>query len=378
MAWSLRVARAFGIPIRVHLTFLLIVGYGAFTWGARHGTWGVLFGIASTLLLFASVALHELGHSVVAQRRGLAVREILLLPFGGVALLDGKPKRPADELAIAVAGPAVNFVLATLLGLVGLGLLAVGALDVASIRTLTPSASTLLALVVAGNLSLGLFNLLPIFPMDGGRVLRAILAGRFGMEKGTRWAAGFGQIAAVGLGTYAMFQGAFVLAFIAVLVFFAAGRERMEATALEALAGFRAGDVAQVPSVLLEPGESVSSAMIRAFRSSDSVLPVVLGERLLGVVTLTELALSAKAGRAHEPVAAIASKAWIDVDVALPLPSLYSELERSRAIVAVVHEDGVPVGLVSSEHLGRAAAISSLGLGVEPRRPSTDAPAQGS
>ncbi|MBI3205319.1 MAG: site-2 protease family protein [Myxococcales bacterium] len=362
MAWSFQVAKAFGIPIRVHLTFLLIVAWSAFTWGSRHGARGALFGVASILLLFVSVALHELGHSVVAQRRGLTVREIVLLPIGGVAALDGKPSRPRDELWIALAGPAVNFVLALVLGLGAVGLASAGLLDVASVRAMVPTFSTLLALLIAGNVSLGLFNLLPIFPMDGGRVLRALLADHYGMEKGTRWAAGFGQVAAVGLGTFAILSGAFVMAFIAVMIFFAAGRERLEAAALGAAKGIVAADVSRAPSVLLEPGESIGSATRRSLRASDDVLPVVLGERLAGVVSLADLVVAMRTGREREPVAAIASQAWIDVDVTTPLETLLDELARKRALLAVVHDQGVPVGVVTGSQLRSALQISGLAL----------------
>ncbi|MBE7482211.1 MAG: site-2 protease family protein [Polyangiaceae bacterium] len=363
MSWSFQIARAFGIPIRVHLTFLLIVAWAAFSWGGRHGFHGALFGVISTLALFVSVTLHELGHGVAAQRRGLRVLEIVLLPLGGVAALDGKPARPRDELWIALAGPAVNFALAVVLGGAAVGLHAMGLLDVAKIRGLVPSWSTLLALLVLGNLSLGLFNLLPIFPMDGGRVLRALLAGRFGMARGTRWAAGFGQIAALGMGTFALVNGAFLLALIAVMVFFAAGRERLDATARSALAGLRAGDVARGPSVLLQPGELVGAALRRTLRTSDDVFPVVLGETLVGVVTRDALVFAGRAGRHDDPVAALQTRAWSEVDVNAPVEVVLDELERGQSALAVVLDEGVPVGVIAREHLLSSVLATSAVLG---------------
>lgn len=377
MSWSIQVARAFGIPIRVHLTFLLIVAWGAFTWGSQHGARGALFGVVSMLLLFVSVALHELGHSVVAQRRGLTVREILLLPIGGIAALEGKPARPRDELWIALAGPAVNFVIALGLAAAIFGLNAAGQFDLAAARAMTPGGSTLLALLLLGNVTLGLFNLLPIFPMDGGRVLRALLAGRFGMERGTRWAAGFGQVAAVGLGAFAVLNGALVLSLIAVMIFFAAGRERMEAKALGAMKGLRAADLAQVPGLLLEPGDSIGHAVAKALRTSDGVLPVVLGETLLGVVTRAALALAMRSGRAHEPVAAIASKAWVEVELGTPVEAVIESMDGAQAVMAVVHDDGVPVGVITRDHLHSAVLLSSLAgppKTVAPGAPSEIAP----
>jgi len=354
MSWSIRVARAFGIPIRVHLTFLLVLAWGAFTWGKGHGPGGALFGVLFTLLLFVSVTLHELGHSVVAQRRGLQVREIVLLPIGGIAALDGKPARPRDELAIALAGPAVNFVIALVLAVAAVGLHSQGLFDVGQVRASLPSWSTLLALLVVGNLSLGLFNLLPIFPLDGGRVLRALLAGRFGMERGTRWAAGFGQIAAVGLGTFAVLNGAVVLAFIAVLVFFAAGRERLEAVTKTALGGLRAGDVCYVPRLQLEPGERIEAASIRALRFPEDAFPVVMGSTLVGVVTRAQLALASRVGAHDDFVASIQVRQWSEVDLCTPIESVLEQLERPGVQLAVVLDDGVPVGIITREHLHSA------------------------
>lgn len=364
MSWSLRIAQAFGIPIRVHVTFLLIVAWGALSWGSRHGAAGALFGVASTLLLFVSVALHELGHSVVAQRRGLRVREIVLLPIGGVASLEGRPSRPRDELWIALAGPAVNFALAALLGGVALGLHASGYLSLESAKAMTPSWSTLLALLVAGNLSLGLFNLLPIFPMDGGRVLRALLASRWGMERGTRWAAGFGQIAAVGMGTFAVVNGAFLLGLVAVLVFFAAGRERLETTARRALRGLRAGEVSRVPSLSFSPGEPVATALGQTLRTTEEVYPVVRNGELVAVVTRAELMFAARAGRFAEPVSAVASPAFVEVDTSAELDAVLDSLERSGAVLAVVLEENVPVGVISRDQLHTAILMSSGALGT--------------
>lgn len=363
MSWSIRIARLFGIPIRVHVTFLLIVGWGAWAWGSAHGLTGALFGVGLTLLLFASVALHELGHSVVAQRRGLEVLEIALLPIGGVATLNGRPARPRDELQIALAGPAVNLAIAVLLGAAAFALHGLGLLELEPIRSVTPSWSTLLALLLAGNLTLALFNMLPIFPMDGGRVLRALLASRWGMERGTRWAAGAGQVGAVAMGAYAVVSGAWLLALVAALVFLAAGRERFDAAARGTLASSRAAEVAQAPGVLLEPGESIVRALSRSLRSSDDVFPVVLGEQLVGVVSRAELAFAARAGRSAEPVAAIQSRGWVDVDVDETLDRVLEAMERERASLAVVHEDGVPVGVISRGHLYSAVLTVMPALG---------------
>ena len=161
------------------------------------------------------------------------------------------------------------------------------------------------------------------------------------------------------------------------MLFFAAGRERMEAKALGAMKGLRAADLAQVPGLLLEPGDSIGHAVAKALRTSDGVLPVVLGETLLGVVTRAELALAMQRGRAHEPVAAIASKAWVEVELGTPVETVIESMDGARAVMAVVHDDGVPVGVITRDHLHSAVLLSSLAgppKTVAPGAPSEVAP----
>jgi len=172
MSWSLKIGRIRGIDLRVHVTFLFIVALFAFQYRdfGSNGWQGALFGLLYVLLLFACVVLHELGHSLVAQRFGVKVRDITLWPIGGVARMEEIPRKPGQELLVAIAGPAVNFVIAAILGTVLIGLFAVGALgDIMRLPELMsqPSWETLLLYLFATNLGLGLFNLIPAFPMDG-------------------------------------------------------------------------------------------------------------------------------------------------------------------------------------------------------------------
>jgi stage IV sporulation protein FB len=214
--------------LRIHLTFFVVPLISAYQWGATHGWAGAFFGVAVVLLLFTAVALHELGHALVARWFGIPVSAITLLPIGGVAALEGRPRTPFAEAAIAIAGPAVNFLLAVpLFGLTIAHALLYGLPSAATV--LEPSWGTLLLLLSVGNLALGLFNLLPVFPLDGGRVLRALLSTQLGEHRATRWASGTGQVAAAALFAWAVFTLKPLLALIAVFLFLAAGRERREA-----------------------------------------------------------------------------------------------------------------------------------------------------
>jgi len=211
MSWAYRVARVSGIDIKIHVTFLLILLLGGMEWGRHHGAAGFVFGVVLMLALFTCVTLHELGHSLAAQYFKIPVREIVLLPIGGVAMLGKLPEKPRQELIIAAAGPAVNVVIAAVLALVGAPVLATldgrGLLEGAAPA---PSPATFLVWLLAANVTLVVFNMIPAFPLDGGRMLRAVLAMFTDYARATRIAATIGQAAAVLLvilGVYAVQDG---------------------------------------------------------------------------------------------------------------------------------------------------------------------------
>lgn len=211
---ALRLARVAGIPIYAHATLLLLLPFAAIS-AARIASVSFLGGLLGALGFFASIVLHELGHSLVALRKGCRVREIMLLPIGGVAQLDRMPSRPRDEMHVAAAGPAVS------LGLYLAGRILSGlAADLGM-----ASAARVLAMLGGVNLMLALFNLLPSFPMDGGRIFRAWLTPKLGRLLATQLAAGAGRLMAVVFGLIALFQFNPLLLLIALFIYQAAGAE---------------------------------------------------------------------------------------------------------------------------------------------------------
>ncbi len=215
MKWSWKLGRFAEIDTYVHASFLLLVAWAAWAAWAGAGTGlAVVMGVAFLLAVFASVLLHELGHALVARRYGIATRRIILSPIGGIAQLEGMPREPRHELAVALAGPAVNFVIAAGLWLV------------APMFGATPILASLLGSLMLANLGLGLFNLVPAFPMDGGRALRAILASRVGPYRATELAATVGKVAAGLMGVVGLVWGPFLLTVVAAFVWFAANAEQ--------------------------------------------------------------------------------------------------------------------------------------------------------
>lgn len=348
MRWSARVFSIRGIDVRVHATFLLVVALGAWQWGAHSGARGAIFGAGFMLALFGCVLLHELGHSFAAQHFGLKVKEILLLPIGGIATLHGRPVTPRQEVAIALAGPAVNVVLAAVfmvvLWLTGFISTTLGQLSAVSV---TPSLTGLLLLLVSGNATLALFNLLPVFPLDGGRVLRALLEMRWGVARGTAWAAGIGQIASLGLLGYAFLSGQLLLGVISVLVFIAAAQENLQAQLRAPLETLTAGDVAELPAVDLDESMRVRDAIPWLLRTQQSSLPVVSGDRVLGVVQRAELLALAT----HPEAELISVRAIMhdapELDGQLPLAVALERMRERATAVAVIVTSSQPVGLLA-------------------------------
>jgi Zn-dependent protease/CBS domain-containing protein len=241
MSWSLPVFRIAGIQLRIHITFLLLIAWLAFGYYAQGGSAVAASRVIFVLLLFLCVVLHEFGHAFAAKAFGINTPDITLLPIGGVARLERMPEEPVQELIIAVAGPLVNVVIA-------LGLFVVGGAQGLLNRS-TVEGGGLIAQLLTINIVLVLFNLLPAFPMDGGRVLRALLATRMSYARATQVAATVGQGFAFIFGFIGLLWNPFLI-FIALFVYIGASQEA-------ALAQMK--DVAR--------RFPVSSAMVREFRT---------------------------------------------------------------------------------------------------------------
>jgi len=362
MRGSFRFLRVAGIDLRVHYTFPLVLVYGAVLWSGPHGLNGALFGCLLMLALFACVVLHELGHSLVARRLGIPVREIVLLPIGGMALMVRSPRRPLHELLIAAAGPAVS----ALLAVAFYGLLAVSypdlgraAFQLVDPRQAQPSLSTLLAWLAASNLGLLLFNLIPAFPMDGGRMLRAILASFLGFRRATRFAAGLGQVVAMLLGAFAVINGLVLLAVVAVFIFTAAAQQRGAEEARGVLSTLRLGDAYNKYALVLAPGDRLSKVVDYLLTSYQPDFAVLHGGELLGVVT-RNVVLRALAEDPSDPyVAGLMDRNYLRLDSRQSLAEAQELMaEQSRSVAAVFAGDRY-LGLINLDDLREALQIAA-------------------
>ena len=286
-----------GIRVFVHWTFLILpawIAYGGFSEG--HSVEQILGHIGLVLIVFFCVVLHEFGHALTAQRFGIATRDITLLPIGGVASLERMPEEPRQEFLITVAGPLVNLVIA------GLGFLVIVAMGLSvflSDAVLGADTWTeVLSFIVGANLLLFLFNLIPAFPMDGGRIFRSLLSMRLPREKATRIAAGLGRVLAIGFAVYGLMNGQPFLALIGVFIFFAAGAEARNVRQQTMLRGIRVHEVMRTRFWAL-PGEAtVQQAVEELLAGGDKVLLVMDDGRYKGILQRDDLMQAVTAGRA--------------------------------------------------------------------------------
>lgn len=359
MNWSFRIAKVKGIEIRVHATFALVLVWAAFNWGVGQGLGltGALYGITLISLLFVCVTLHELGHSLVARHYGMTVRDITLLPIGGLARLEGEPARPAQEFWMALAGPTVNVVLAAMLGLVALPLLgwhAVGGLDLLWERLNQPGLARLLLDLVTANVGLALFNLLPAFPMDGGRVLRALLALRMGKLNATRIAARVGQGLGVLLGLWGLFSGGWNLALIAIFIFAGAEQEWRETQLKATLRQVPASAALARGGVLLSPVEPLAYAADVALRSGQTGFAVSDRGTLVGVLTRKDMAEGLQRYGPNTPVWRVMRTRFPVAQTSEPLLDLQRKMQASGSPVVSLIEGQRFVGLVTLEDIRNA------------------------
>ncbi len=354
MKWSWKLGRFAGIDVYMHVTFLLLVAFFAWSAYAQSGTVaGALGGVVYILALFGSVVLHEFGHALTARRFHIPTRDITLYPIGGVARLERMPDKPIEELWVALAGPAVNVVIAALLFL----WLSVtdGLVPVTQVSMLT---GPLLPRLLYANVALVLFNLLPAFPMDGGRVLRALLALRLDYVRATQIAAMLGQGMAVLFAFAGLFGNPFLL-FIAWFVWTAASQETSLVQIKSALGGIPVSRAMVREFRTVSPEDALRSVTDLLLAGSQQDFPVVSEGRVVGVLTRQAVlgALSQAGGDGR--VAEVMTREFQTASPNDMLEPLFIRMQAQRGLmVPVVHLDRL-VGLVTLENIGEFLMIQS-------------------
>ena len=348
--WSIHLATIRGIPIRVHLSFFLLMLFLGWRTISSSGLRVAIIEQVLVLAVFGCVALHELGHAVAAVRYGVPMSEITLYPFGGVARMAGRPPQGSVEVVIALAGPVVNLAIAGVLFVVSTGAV-VAPGDAFGLR--------LLAMVFWANLILACFNLLPAFPLDGGRILRGLLTIRMGWARATVWAASIGQVAAVLL-ILVGFMHDFWLVLAGLLVLPAANAELRYALAVRQFANRRVGEVARTELVTIDATTTISEAAELSVATPVADFLVLDNNRPVAYLSAPRLWARV---RSDEPgtlsVAAIAEALANPIPSDTPVEDAIAYFHQGGPEIApVIDTQGNTIGVIAQGDLIRAAQLA--------------------
>lgn len=370
---TIRLGSANGIAIRMHPTFLVVLVWAVYQWGfrAHGGLAGMVFGLFVLVAVFSCVLLHELAHALAALRYGVRVEDIILLPVGGVARVEYSPLSPRAETVIALAGPALNLALATVLLpfiflIASTRQLSEPIALVALVDDISP-AGFIVYLWVA-NILLAAFNLLPAFPMDGGRVLRAGLATRMDYNRATQIAASAGQAMALLFGLVGFFYNPFLI-FIALFVWVGAAQEAGLVEMRTALQGVPVVRAMETFFRVLGPGDPLAQAVDETLSSPQQDFPVIEDGRIVGLLTRRDLLQGLAQHGATSPVADSMQREFATVDASELLETALQRLEGGSVRTIPVVRGGALVGLVTLDNVGEFVAFrASLERGTTARR----------
>ena len=354
MKWSWKIGKLAGIDLRIHVTFLLLLGWvGVSNWTSGKSVDAAFTAVGFILALFGCVVLHELGHSLAARRYGIATRDITLLPIGGVASLERMPEKPSQELWVALAGPAVNVVIAALL----FGWLSITQ-EWAPLSQMSVATGPFLERLLIANVSLVVFNLIPAFPMDGGRVLRAVLASRMEYVRATRIAAGVGQGLALVFGFIGLFSNP-MLVFIALFVWIGASQEASATQMKSAMSGTPVQAAMLTDYKVLDSGDTLAEAVRLTIQGSQQDFPVVEKGRVIGILTRADLLIAIAAHGQEHPVAAAMRRDFLTTEYAVMLEVSFQRLQECECHTMPVLHQGKLVGLMTMENLGEYFLIEA-------------------
>jgi len=371
MSWSFPIARVLGTQIRIHLAFFILPIYFGFMGYEVAGVPGAIYGACFILALFFCVLLHEYGHTLAARAFGIRTPTITLLPIGGLARMERIPRKPAHELVIALAGPLVNVVIAGLIA--GYFLITAGQIPVPDVSAPPPdegpnfivytNAYDVMVWMMWVNGILAVFNMLPAFPMDGGRVLRAFLALMMPYVRATAVAATLGQLLAFVAAYWALsaFDERFMLFFVAIFVFIGAGREASHARMRDSILGLKVADAMVRRFQTLSPRATLGEASDALLAGAQPDFPVVSEGKVVGILSRSNLALGLRKHGLEGFVELVMTPSCPPVLEVEDLEEATLLLNpKTQPIVPVAaFEDGPLTGLLTHDNLGEAMMIRS-------------------
>ena len=355
---SLGAITVFGVPIRLHFTFILLLIFLLFigVGGHQSGAATAIYIIA----LFGSVLLHEIGHTLVAKHYGIRTIEIVMFPIGGVSRPERQPKA-REELWIALVGPVVNLLIAAAL----LGWVAARQGIVALEQLREPSDANLLERIAFGNVLLGVFNLLPAYPMDGGRVLRSFLALWKPEDEATRIASAAGQMLAILMGLAGLLWGNFMLMFIALFIYLGAQQEGQAARGRLFTSGFPVRAAMITDFRTIKHGDTIRDAGNALLATSQHDFPVMHADSVVGVLTRSALVRAMLTEGPEGYVAGAMDRDFIRLSPDAPLNDALEKVSGPGACALVMDNDGKLVGMLTAEHLSEFILLRQVSRAKE-------------
>ncbi len=353
MRWSFKLGKIFGIHFNIHATFFLLLFFIFFSALSKRGAADAMLAVLFICAVFACVLIHELSHSLIARRFGKEAKSITLLPIGGVATLEEMPEKPSQEIAMSIIGPFINLVIA------GILYIFIGHWTGISAPNLYPdSARAFFAGLIGVNIILAIFNLIPAFPMDGGRVLRGILAFKMDYVRATSIAVFIGQAVAM----FFIFYGIFFnwwLALIGIFLYMGAGSEKQHVMLRNVLQRIPTREVMATDFRSLRPDEPLSRSLEHVYHGCQQDFPVA-GERgIEGILTRMDIISAIHDKGVDIPVSEVMDRDFISVYPQTPLDEVYRELLSGHKTAASVLEGKQLRGMISLDGISRYIMIQA-------------------
>jgi Zn-dependent protease len=363
---TLKLGKVLGTKLEIHWTFLLLLAYVGWTaYSAGGSANDILLQIGFIVAVFICVVLHELGHVKAAAYYKIPTDKITLLPIGGVAAIKRMPEKPFEELVVAIAGPLVNVIIALALFLVFPvteifeSIANANPEEVAGISSL----SQLPFYLFSANIILFAFNLIPAFPMDGGRILRALLSMKMSRLRATKIAASTGQFLAVGFFIIGLMYNP-ILALVGVFIFFGARSENFAVKSQQLLKGYEVQDAMSTDYIAVRPDENIKDAIKKMVQGPDIDLLVIDNEEnVLGIATRDKLIdISKNDNNSKSTIKEIMTKKYKSVSEEIPLSDIYMMLQRKRNKLFPVISGNQLRGVINFEKIQQFIMMRAKGF----------------
>lgn len=345
-----------GIDVQIHWTFPLLIFWIVYN-NVKAGldTTQIIWSVLFILSLFACVTLHEFGHAMAARRYGIKTKDITLYPIGGVARLEKMPEKPAQELVVALAGPSVNFIIVLLLSPIMIN----ADYTTGETSALIIHATNFLPMLGMLNLTLAVFNLIPAFPMDGGRVLRALLAMKLGRVKATQIAAGIGKLLAFGFIVIGFYGNPFLI-FIGLFIILGASAEEKLITTQALIVELTARNAMMTNYITLEKEEPISKAIELLLGSQAKCFLIVDQGTPYGVIDRNDIIRGVKEFGEHQPIGLVTQTDLVYVNSTTPLNDVYMEFKITRTPLILVKDHDQLAGVIDTDNIAELIMIHQV------------------